>query len=324
MKIEQLPSGSYRLKKVYNGITYRLTLDHKPSEREVNTWLYGLMQEVATTKDSFETCANNYISNRENVLSPASVRTYRNFLKVISKELMKKSIYNITQEDVQKEINLYSVDHAPKTVRSLHGFIASVFGSYRPSFTLSTTLPQKEIKRPYRPNKSDIDRILEYEKDGKYYIPFKLGALGLRRGEICALDNSDLKGNMLHITKTKVYDGKKWIIKNNPKTDKSNRVIPLSETLVSEMEQYGFTFDGSPKLLNTELHRACKALDIQPFKFHDLRHYFASYASTLGLPEQDILDLGGWESDSVFKRIYRESMPDSRERSAKTIMDNIF
>ena len=148
--------------------------------------------------------------------------------------------------------------------------------------------------------------------------------LGLRRGEICALTNDDLKGNHLHVSKTKVYDGVNWIIKNNPKTDKSNRIIPLSKELVSEIEQYGLEFDGSPKLLNTELHRVQKALGIEQFRFHDLRHYFASYASTLGLPEQDIMELGGWESDFVFKRIYRETMSDSVKNSAKKIMDNFF
>ena len=81
---------------------------------------------------------------------------------------------------------------------------------------------------------------------------------------------------------TKVYDGKKWIIKKTPKTDKSNRVIPLSDELVSEMKQYGFTFDASPKLLNTELHRACKALGIPAFRFHDLRHTYATLALEQG------------------------------------------
>ena len=323
MKFERLPSGKYRVKKMYNGKLHRATFDHKPTDREVNNWLYEVMQEEYS-KDSFKVCAENYIANRTNVLSPASVRTYNNFLRVISDDFMRIPIFNITQEDVQNEINRYASNHAPKTVRSLHGFVASVFGSYRPSFTLSTTLPQKEIKRPYRPNKNDIERILEYEDGTKYYIPFKLGCLGLRRGEICSISETDLIGNELYITKTKVYDGKKWIIKENPKTDKSNRVIPLSDELVSEMKQYGITFNGSPKLLNTELHRACKALDIPAFKFHDLRHYFASYASTLGLPEQDIMELGGWESDFVFKRIYRETMSDSVMKSADKIMKNFF
>ena len=323
MKTEKLPSGAYRLKKVYNGKTYRITLDHEPTEREKIAWLNEIMQN-SYDKGSFKDCAEKYIANRANILSPSSIRTYNNFLKVISDDFLRLPLFNITQENVQNEINRYAADHAPKTVRSLHGFISAVFGSYRPSFNLSTTLPQKEIKRPYRPNKHDIDRILEYERGKKYYLAIKLGILGLRRCEVAALTSADLDGNNLHINKSKVYDGKKWIIKRTPKTDASNRVIPLPDDLADEIRAAGTVMDGCPKNLVTELHRAQRALKIPLFKYHDLRHYFASYASTLKIPEQDIMSLGGWESDFVFKRIYRESMPESLKKSADKITKKFF
>ena len=322
MKVEKRPWGSYRVRKTYKGKTYSLSFDEKPTERDVMLRLTSMIEEKVS-RDSFDYCANKYVESRTNVLSPSSIRTYYNLIKVISKDFKTKKLYSITQEDIQNEINRYAVDHAPKSVRSLHGFIAAVFGSYRPSFTLSTTLPQKGLKRPYRPNKDDIQRILDYEKGTKYYIPFKLGALGLRRGEICSLSETDIKNKSLYVNKTKVYDGKKWIIKPTPKTDESNRVIPLSNELLKEIKQYGIEFNGSPKLLNTELHRAQRALGIPEFRFHDMRHFFASFAS-LHAPEQDVMKLGGWKSDFVFKRIYRESMDESIKESAKTIIDNIF
>ena len=299
-----------------------MLFDHKPTDRELLLWLNEVEDDMCA-KGSFEDYANKYIEGRSNILSPASIRTYKNLIRVLSSEFRHKNLSQIRQDDVQKEINRYAEDHAPKTVRSLHGFLASVFGLYRPSFVLRTTLPQKEIKRPYRPNKEDIGRILEYETGTIYEIPFKLGCLGLRRGEICCITSDDLKGNNLLISKTKVYDGTKWIIKDTPKTDESNRLIPLPEDLVAQIKQSGTVFDKSPKLLNTELHRACEKLGIERFKFHDLRHYFASMAS-LHAPEQDVMSLGGWKSDFVFKRIYRETMSDSLKNSAQKIIDNIF
>ena len=322
MKIEKLPSGSYRVRKQIGGKRHTFTFDHKPSDREIIMRINDEMDDLCP-RGSFGHFAEKYIEDRSNVLSPASIRTYRNLVKVLSNDFKKKSLSEMRQEDVQKEINRYSQDHAPKTVRSLHGFLASVFGSYRPSFVLSTTLPQKEVKRPYRPNREDIRRILDYESGTKYEIAFKLGCLGLRRGEVCCITADDLTGNDLYISKTKVYDGKNWIIKNNPKTDASNRIIPISEELSSKIREAGIVFDQSPKLLNTELHRACKALGIPAFRFHDLRHYFASMASLLA-PEQDVMSLGGWESDFIFKKIYRETMSESVKQSADKILKNIF
>lgn len=323
MKVEYLPSGKCRVKKIVNGVTHRMTFDKEPTQRELVAWLNEVLQE-SYCKDSFKMCTEEYIKNRSNVLSPSSIRTYNNFLKVISDDFLRLPIYSIKQSDIQKEMDRYAVDHAPKSVRSLHGFISSVFGSYRPSFHLATTLPQKESKRQYRPNKSDIDRILEYEQGKKYALAIKLGILGLRRCEVSAITSDDLDGNKLIINKSKVYDGKNWIIKKTPKTDASNRVIPLPQELADEIRQAKIVHDGCPKALINELYRAQDALGIPRFKFHDLRRYFASYASTLGIPEQDIMYLGGWESDFVFKKIYRESMEDSVKKSADTIMKNMF
>lgn len=44
--------------------------------------------------------------------------------------------------------------------------------------------------------------------------------------------------------------------------------------------------------------------------------YFASKMSALGVPEVDILEMGGWETDHIMKSIYRHSMID-REEEAK-------
>lgn len=56
--------------------------------------------------------------------------------------------------------------------------------------------------------------------------------------------------------------------------------------------------------------------NISNFPLHKLRHYFASRMSELGVPEADILEMGGWETDHVMKSVYRHSMMD-REEQAK-------
>lgn len=324
MTIEKLPSGSYRVKKVYKGKTYRVTFDHKPSDREALIALAEIMQEESPKeKGTFESYAKRYVESRRNILSPASVRTYYELIDRISDRLKGTNLYDITQELIQIEVNEYSKDHAAKSVRSLHGFIASVLGMYRPKFALNTLLPRKEKTLPYLPTTKDIKAILEAVKGTEYSIPFQLGVLGLRRGEICALTIEDLKGKNLTINKTLVYNGG-WILKHSAKTEESNRVIVIPKALAKEINDNGAIYDGDPKRLNKHLQRIQKQLGIPQFRFHDLRHYFASYASTLGIPEADIMAMGGWKSDHVFKSIYRDSMQESLKPSMNLIANKIL
>ena len=324
MKLEQLPSGSYRVRKTANGKTYRVTFDHKPSDREATIALAELMQEeTPREKGTFGTYAERYIESKRNILSPASVRTYYELIDRMSDRLKGTNLYDITQELIQIEVNEYAKDHAAKSVRSLHGFIASVLGMYRPQFTLKTALPRKETTKGYQPTTEDIKTILEAVKGTEYSVPFQLGVLGLRRGEICALTMEDLQDRELIINKTLVYN-QGWILKPSAKTDESNRVIVIPEALADEIKDNGTIYEGDPKKLNKHLQRVQKQLGIPQFRFHDLRHYFASYASTLGIPEADIMAMGGWKSDHVFKSIYRDSMQESRKRSMDIIGNSIL
>lgn len=322
-KLEIVGNHSYRFRKMVKGKLILITFDHKPSEREVTLRLAERIQDEGGKSQSLRDCIFDYISNRESILSPSTIRTYRNFISVLNDRLLAKDIYGITQADIQKEINRYASNHAPKTVRSLHGFISSVFAQYRPQFVLRTSLPRNDIKPRFRPNSEHIQAILKATEGTPMHVCIQLGILSLRRGEICALTLDDLKGNELRVNKTMVYN-KEWIVKETPKTEESNRIIYIPDSLAEEIREQGFIFDKSPKKLNDYLHRITDELGIQRFRFHDLRSYFASYASTLNIPEADIMKMGGWKSDFVFKRIYRESTIESYSESAVKIANKIL
>lgn len=325
MKIEKRTENCYRVRYTYKCKTYSLTFGYKPTAKEVMLRISEKLSEVNNEQKvvggSFEHYANEYISKRSNVLSPSSIITYERLVKAMSSHFKNINIYDITTDDIQSEINDYAENHAPKTVRSMHGFIAAIMGIYRPNLKISTTLPQAIIKDRYLPTEDDIKAILEISKGTEDHVAFQLGILSLRRSEICALSMEDLKGNELKIHKNKVYN-KKWIIKENPKTDASNRTIVLPDSLVQEINDQGYFFKYSPNKLLEHLHNYQKELGIQEFRFHDLRAYFASYASTK-IPEADAMAIGGWKSDYVFKEIYRKSMEKSRKESSKK-MANIL
>ena len=84
---------------------------------------------------------------------------------------------------------------------------------------------------------------------------------------------------------------------------------------MDEINEKGYIFKGYPAALYKAIQSTQKKLGIERFKFHALRSYFASYAHSMGIPDADILAIGGWETDAVMKRIYRKSLEESKQKS---------
>lgn len=324
MTIEQLPSGSYRVKKQIKGKRYCFTFDHIPSETEVAIKLMETSPEILiSNSDTFEICLNKYIASKDHVLSSSTVVYYKQSGRALPKWFMQKQIDQITQIDVQKVVNDYSVNHAAKTVHNIHGVISAVIGLFRPDLILHTSLPKTKPYEPNLPLHDDIVRILKEAEGTEYHIPFQLGVLGLRRGEIIALELTDLEGDLLKIDKSKALsEGGVYRLKNIPKTVSSVRYIRLPDKLADEIRKKGYIFKGYPGTICKNLHRIQDKLGIPRCRFHDLRHYFVSYAHSMGWSDADIISMTGHKTDYVMKRVYRHSMAnsDSKKKLANDIL----
>lgn len=324
MRIEKLPSGSYRFQKTINGKRQSFTFDHKPTKKEIEQAIYSAT--VSTTRahnlphNAFSECARQYIQSRENIASPSTLRAYGFILKNLSDEFTSLPINQITQVEVQIEVNEQAQNKSAKTVRNIHGFISAVLKMFNPDLVLRTTLPQREIKEGYIPTSEDIYRLIEAVKGTRYYIPFRLGCYGLRRSEICALCYpDDFNGNYVRIDKAMVLDSeKKWVIKNT-KTAASTRTIYIDNELLQEIKKAGKVYDGYPGLLTDTIKIKQDELGLPHFRFHDLRHYFATELSQNGVSEEDIIALGGWSSPYTMKRVYRHSRAKNNKQAQKNI-----
>ena len=325
MKVEKLPSGSYRIQKMVNGQRMSKVFDHKPTQKEITVALADLIDNVAP-KTAFVSCARKCIQNKSSVLSPKTFKTYSDYIdSTIPEWFLDLKMNEITQMHIQTVINDYSKTHKPKTVHNLHGFISSVMKMYRPNMVINTTLPQKQKYDPYIPSADEIKQILDAAKNTKYYIPFQLGILGMRRGEICALTMNDINGNIIKIDKSLIdTKGNGWVVKPTPKTEESNREIYIPDALAEEIKFAGYIFEGFPNMLIKALHRFQKQLGIPSFRFHDLRHFYASYAHSMGMSDADIMKSGGWKSDYVMKSVYRHAMKDTLQEQQAKIANGIL
>lgn len=115
-----------------------------------------------------------------------------------------------------------------------------------------------------------------------------------------------------------------WEIKNTAKTDEGNREIYIPDKLRDEILKTGVIYDGAPKVLLVSLHRFQDKLGIPRFRFHDLRHFYASYAHSMGMSDADIMKSGGWRSDFCMKNVYRHAMKDSLQANQKKIATGLL
>ena len=323
MKIEKLPSGSYRIRKMYKGTTYAVVVDYKPTQKEALQLISAELDKIKTSAQrmTFQIASERYIEKKSNILSPSTIKGYESVIRSLSEGFRNMNASDITSIDVQTEINNYAKTHSPKSTRNAHGLISAILGMFCPNTVLRTTLPRKESTNEYTPSDSDVKQVLEYAKGTKFEVPLILAMFGMRRSEICALTLDDLDGNTITIDKALVQnvDGE-WVIKST-KTEAGTRTLFIPDNVVEIIKKQGMIYNGNPNSILMYLQRVQKKLGIPKFSLHRLRHYFASSAHARGIPDQYIMDAGGWKSKYVLASIYQHAMDDKKkEMQMKTAM----
>jgi len=306
MTIEQLPSKkSWRITEMRNGVRIRITIDHKPSDREAQDLIHNKLG-IVNDKTPFIRAAENYIEAKSRILSPSTIRGYRAVLRNMDMSFLNTPLDKITLPKLQTLVNTVAISHTPKTVRNVNGLVMSVLKFYG-SDVKSPTLPQKEKKPVYIPTEEEVKAILNDVKGTKYEVAFILGTMGLRRSEICALSKDDLSGNVLTINKALVQNtDNEWVIKTTKTTD-STRTIVVPDYVANLINEKGIIEYG-PHAIYQALQRTQRRLGIQQFPFHKLRHFFASYMHDLGYSDKQIQEFGGWKTDAVMKTVYQHAM----------------
>jgi integrase len=148
--------------------------------------------------------------------------------------------------------------------------------------------------------KEEADRLLSELPDHlKAMVRFSLET-GLRQANVMRLQWSqiDLERRCA------------WIHPDQAKSRKAISV-PLSKAAIIVLrgqlgthETYVFNYHGKPVVqVNTKAwHKALKRSGIENFRWHDLRHTWASWHAQAGTPMHILQELGGWESPEMVQR----------------------
>lgn len=310
----QLPSGSYRIqaydytdvdgKKHYKSFT---APTKKLAQLAAADWQANKDRKEPENLTMYE-AIEKYMAIKNSVLSPSTMRGYEGMKENYFRDALGRSkLQDLDSTAIQVWISNLAGRVSPKTVRNAYGLLNATLDMFAPDFRLKTTLPAKKRPQLYTPSDDDIKHLLDHIAGKELEIAVLLAAFGpLRRGEICALEAGDIHGSLISVSKSMVQGPDKiWYVKQ-PKTYGSYRQVEMPAFVTERMKGIsGRIIKATPDQISGRFNRAIIYSNLPHFRFHDLRHYAASIMHAIGVPDQYILQRGGWASDNVMKSVYR-------------------
>lgn len=327
-KARKLPSGSWYCRVRVGGNDVSIT---RPTEAEAIAEAMAVKVGVKEAPRNVVSAQNltvhqaigNYITSRENVLSPSTIAFYRSVQRTRFQSAANKKIAEISQRQWQQIVNAEARKCSAKTLKNAWGLLHSVI--------IETTDQQVNVRLPQVVEKSrpflDPDQIpifVQAIKGSEVEIPALLALSSLRRSEILALkwDNINFKKGTISIEGAAVIgpDGK-LVQKETNKNTSSRRVIPIIAPLRIALESVpvkkGLVVDVPPNSIYKQINEICRSSGLPEVGVHGLRRSFASLAYHLGFSEEMMMRIGGWSDIYTMRKIYTKlSEKDIAEKSS--------
>lgn len=330
-KAEKLPSGSWRIKIQVDGKRYSCTGATKKEAQEKAAKIYAGFQMEKRSPLTVGKAIDNYISSIEKILSPTTLEGYRVIRRNYLKPIMDLQLSDLTNAEIKNAIAQDSLaGRSDKTLRNAHGLLSATLAEYRPDFVSHARIPKHKKKKDVRiPTEDELQRIWNEVKGSKYELPILLASwLGLRKSEIKGLKFSDVENGTLHIQRAVVKSDIGYTEKA-PKTASGNRCIRLPEPIEKLIRDIPHESDdeyivkAAPNTIYNNFIAACKRANVEPCRFHDLRHFAASEAHSLGVPDKYIVERMGHATDNMLKTVYEHAMKDKVDKFAKAIDEHM-
>ena len=327
-KAKKLPSGSWRVNQ-YIGTDENGNKKFKSftaatkKEAEYAAAEYVMYRKAATGKNmTVYEAIDEYIASKENILSPSTIQSYHVIRRTRLKSIGNVKLATLTQTNIQKAINIEAAEVAPKTVKNIYALLSAALKQHNISYDIA--LPQKQKKEIVIPTKEDVEMLLDFPMPEDVRLAIMLAAfMGLRRSEIFALNVRDFNFDkkLLYVNKAMVKSPSGEYVIKSTKTYSGTRSLPIPE-----LQSYNMTdplMKRSPNAFTAFFEKTLKKMSIRSFRFHDLRHYYASVLLSLNVPDKYAMDLMGHSSTNMLKTVYQHIMPDKKQEISD-MLNNYF
>ena len=310
---KKLPSGSWRVR-VYShteGGQKKYKSFTAPTKKlaELAAAQFTASEKTGGMDLTVQQAIERYISAKEGVLSPSTIRGYRQLQGKYYDSIGDLSVYKLTTEKLQRFISSISSGRSAKTVSNIYGLLMSAVGMFRPEAAFRVSLPKRVKQKKSAPAGDQIQQLFD-AADDEMKICIALAAFGsLRRGEICGLKYKDIRGCLVSVHADMVEDADhNFLYKEIPKTSDSVRVVQIPQPiadLIGTGPADEFIIKRNPTSITHRFVALRDRLGIG-MRFHDLRHYFASIGAVIGIPSTYLSDFGGWgRSSKVMQETYQ-------------------
>ena len=322
-------SGNYRVrvydytdatgKKIYKSFT---APTKKEAELLAAQYKTGRIHSIELL--TVDSAMKEYISLKTAVLSPSTIKKYKDIHKVLLRTypaFMSRRVLDLKQNDLQSIVSNLALTKSPKTVKNYYGLITAISDHIK---AFKVTLPRIIAYEPYIPSKDEISALLDYVKGKEIELPILLASnCMMRRGEIAGLSINDVnfKKKTIHIRHSMVLDDDRQWINKAPKTKTSDRTILVSDFILDMIKKRGYITTYNPDTITDTFESCLNALNLHPFRFHDLRHYCASVFHYRGIPMAYTQKYGGWATPDVLLKIYTHALPDKENEIFKAVND---
>lgn len=150
-------------------------------------------------------------------------------------------------------------------------------------------------------------------------VKFSL-ATGLRQANVLGLEWSqvDMQRNVAWIHGDQAKSGKDIHVSLNA------TALQVLENCIGIHPKYVFTYKGNPigQVSTTAWYKGLKRAGIENFRWHDLRHTWASWLAQGGVPLNVIQEMGAWQSTEMVRR-YAHLAPE-KFGSHAAVVDNML